>query len=61
MIEFLLGFLAMFGTSCCGNCTDEELMLYDCDHQWEGEDYDLNGDGVVGVDDLFIGFKIFNN
>ena len=52
MIIWILGFLASFGNNCCGNCTEEEMMTYDCDHQWVGEEYDWNGDGSVTVVDL---------
>ena len=60
LIQMLLGFLTAFGNTCCGCPPDsKEFHLYDCDHNWDGSEYDFNGDNVVSISDLNILLKTF--
>ena len=57
MIGFILDFLSVYGSSCCG-VSVEELETTDCTYcawdAWSGAAWDLNFNGVVEVSDLLM-------
>ena len=51
MIQLLLGLLATFGNH-CPDCFPGDVSC-DCMSEWDGMEYDFDGDGVIGVNDIF--------